>query len=41
MNIKTIDYSSIDANKDFVESLQKSGFAVLYNHHIDINLIKM
>jgi len=39
MDIKTIDYRSIDANKDFVESLQKSGFAILYNHKIDINLI--
>ena len=37
--IKIIDYQSNNANNDFVDSLKNSGFAVLYNHQIDIDLI--
>ena len=37
--IKTIDYKSDTAKSDFVTSLKDSGFAVFYNHPVDINLI--
>ncbi len=40
-SIKIIDYRSKNSNKEFVDSLKNSGFAVLYNHQIDINLINI
>ena len=40
MKIKVIDFESSSASVDFVESLEKTGFAVLKNHSIDIDLIE-
>ena len=37
--ILTIDWKSKNANTEFVESLSTTGFAVIYNHGIDIDLI--
>ena len=37
--ILTIDWNSKNANTEFVESLSSTGFAVIYNHGIDIDLI--
>lgn len=37
--ILTIDWKSENANTQFVKSLSTSGFAVIYNHDIDIDLI--
>ena len=37
--ILKIDYKSKSLATDFVQSLSKTGFAVIYNHDIDINLI--
>ena len=37
--IKIIDFKSDNASNNFVESLRNSGFAVLYNHQIDTELI--
>jgi len=37
--IKIIDFKDSSSNIDFVNSLRNSGFAVLYNHKIDIKLI--
>ena len=37
--ILTIDWNSKNANTEFVESLSTTGFAVIYNHGIDIDLI--
>ena len=37
--ILTIDWKSENAKTLFVESLSTSGFAVIYNHGIDQNLI--
>ena len=37
--IKTIDYNSKSAKKDFVDSLHYSGFSILHNHPINISLI--
>ena len=37
--IKTINYQNENAKNDFIDSLRESGFAVLYNHSIDIELI--
>ena len=34
MNIKTIDYNSQTAKKDFFTSLHETGFAVIENHPI-------
>ena len=39
MNILTIDYTSKNFKEDFVSSLHNSGFAVIKNHPIDIELI--
>ena len=36
MNIKTIDYNSQTAKKDFFTSLHETGFAVIENHPISI-----
>jgi isopenicillin N synthase-like dioxygenase len=40
MKIKVIDFESSLASVKFVKSLEKTGFAVLTNHSIDINLIE-
>ena len=37
--IKTFDYQSENAGRQFVESLHHTGFAIMHNHPIDINLI--
>jgi len=37
--ILTIDWNSKNANTEFVESLSSSGFAVIYNHGLDVDLI--
>ena len=37
--IRTIDYKDIKSPDIFVESLRNSGFAVIYNHDIDMELI--
>ena len=37
--ILTIDWKSKNRNTEFVKSLSTSGFAVIYNHNIDIDLI--
>ena len=37
--IKTIDLKSDNAGIQFVESLHHTGFAILYNHPLDHNLI--
>ena len=37
--ILTIDWKSENRNTEFVKSLSTSGFAVIYNHGIDIDLI--
>ena len=37
--IKTIDYKSKNAGSQFVDSLHHTGFALLYNHPVDFNLI--
>ena len=37
--IKTIDYKSVNADIQFVESLHHTGFAILHNHPLDSNLI--
>ena len=37
--IKTVDYQSENVSRDFVDSLQQTGFAVLHNHPIHFNLI--
>ena len=42
MNVKTIDYNSQTAKKDFFTSLHETGFAVIENHPIpkeDLNAI--
>lgn len=39
MNIKKIDFKSSTASKEFVFSLHETGFAVLINHPISIDLI--
>ena len=38
-SIKTVDYKSKDAGKQFVESLRDTGFAVVNNHPLNFNLI--
>ena len=40
MKIKIIDFESPSASVEFVESLAKTGFAVLKNHSIDTDLIE-
>ncbi len=40
MKIKTVDYCSASAGKDFVCSLHETGFAVLHNHPVPDNLLK-
>ena len=40
MKIKVIDFESPSASVEFVESLAKTGFAVLKNHSIDTDLIE-
>ena len=37
--IKIIDYKAENADKDFVDSLHNTGFAILYNHPLEINMI--
>ena len=37
--IKTVDYKSVNAGIQFVESLHHTGFAILHNHPLDFNLI--
>ena len=37
--IKTVDYKSVNAGIQFVESLHHTGFAILRNHPLDFNLI--
>ena len=37
--IQTIDFNSDNAGIQLVDSLQRTGFAILYNHPLDINLI--
>ena len=37
--IKTVDYKSVNAGIQFVESLHHTGFAILKNHPLDFNLI--
>ena len=37
--VQTIDFKSHSANKQFVESLHHTGFAVLRNHSINKDLI--
>lgn len=39
MNVLRIDAQSINAPKEFVQSLKETGFAVLYHHPIDLSLI--
>ena len=39
LRIKTIDFKSDNAGIQFVESLHHAGFAILYNHPLDFNLI--
>ena len=40
MYVLTANYKKSDASQIFVESLKKTGFAVVKNHPIDINLVK-
>jgi isopenicillin N synthase-like dioxygenase len=40
MNLHQIDFNSNNANFDFSQSLQHTGFAVLKNHPIDYNLVQ-
>lgn len=40
MDILTVDLTAADASKNFVESLRKTGFAVLKNHPISTSMIK-
>ena len=37
--IQTIDFKDNNAGKQFADSLHHTGFALLYNHPIDYNLI--
>ena len=37
--IKTVDYKLENAGINFVESLHHTGFAILKNHSLDLNLI--
>ena len=39
-HLLTIDMNSADAPKRFVKSLSSTGFAVIYNHGLDIDLIE-
>ena len=39
MEIKTVDYGSPDAPREFVTSLHETGFAVLKNHPIPAQLL--
>lgn len=39
MNVLRVDAESTHAKTQFVQSLKETGFAVLYNHPIDLNLI--
>mgnify|MGYP001223091539 CR=1 FL=1 len=39
-HLLTIDMNSVDAPKHFVKSLSSTGFAVIYNHGLDIDLIE-
>lgn len=39
MHVKTVDYRSENAGRDFVESLKNTGFAVIANHPISPDLI--
>ena len=39
-HLLTIDMNSADAPKQFVKSLSSTGFAVIYNHGLDIDLIE-
>jgi len=40
MNIQIVDFKDLNAPVKFTNSLQKTGFSVLANHPVDINLIK-
>lgn len=40
MNVLRVDAKSSDASASFVKSLKETGFAVLYNHPIDLQLIE-
>ena len=40
MKIEVIDYQSPDAAKQLVKSFRSSGFAVLHNHPIPLQLFK-
>ena len=37
--IFTIDYKSDTAGREFIKSLRNTGFAILFNHPLDIKLI--
>jgi len=37
--VNSIDLRSREASVQFVESLQKTGFAVLHHHSIDMGLV--
>jgi len=39
LQIDIIDFTKENAKNKFVKSLKNTGFAVLNNHQIDINLI--
>ena len=40
LNVKSIDLNSKNASKNFVQSLKNTGFAILNNHPINIDLIE-
>ncbi len=38
-NIQIINFQSKDAPNDFTQSLKNTGFAVIKNHPVDMNLV--
>ncbi len=40
MKIKTIDLQSADSGKNFADSMHKTGFAILENHNISLELLR-
>ena len=39
MNVRTINYKDSNSSREFTQSLKQTGFGVLNNHPIDLNLI--
>lgn len=40
MEVSTVNYESVDASKQFTNSFLKTGFGILSNHSIDLDLIQ-